>query len=387
MDIRIDPSLAKLMTFELSKKEPIHRWFWYKEGYSPQLIDRIIRTERFDGKGLIHDPFCGVGTTLLSAKENGFDSAGVDSSPLAVFASRTKTDDYSESDVDEVEGFLKNIPKGNVCHKDLRWDFELFPPRAAFPKRNFLEISNLRRSILDVDGKAGNLLLLGLISIIPMASIVVKDGGVLKIDKKKRAVPAKNAFRRRMRSILSDLREKKNGGQRKAPLPDIELGDARALQAEDDSAGMVITSPPYLNNVDYSKVYGLELSLLSLDPAETKRARADSLRSFIGHDSLADEPPQEAGDLGKSIPIIGTYFSDMERSIKEMHRILVEGGSAHIVVSNSVIRRTHVMVDEILAEIGERLGFESSIIIGAERVADVRPQKVKTRESIVVLRK
>jgi hypothetical protein len=52
-----------------------------------------------------------------------------------------------------------------------------------------------------------------------------------------------------------------------------------------------------------------------------------------------------------------------------------------------VIHKTHVLVDEILGEIAERIGFDAEVIVGAERIADVRPQKVKTRESMVVLRK
>jgi hypothetical protein len=58
------------------------------------------------------------------------------------------------------------------------------------------------------------------------------------------------------------------------------------------------------------------------------------------------------------------------------------------VVSNSVIHETHVVVDEIFAKMGERIGFsDSEVVVGAYRVADVRPQKVQTRESIVRLRK
>jgi SAM-dependent methyltransferase len=383
MKIENDPSLGSLMTFELSKKEPIHRWFWYKEGYSPHLIEQIFRTEKFDGQGLVYDPFCGVGTTLLASKDSGFESAGIDASPLAVFVSRTKTDDYSDSDIAEVEEFLKTM-HGRKTESSIRWDFELFPPRAAFPRRNLSDMLSLRQMIEDVDSKAANLLLLALVSIIPVTSIVVKDGGVLKIDKRKRAVPAKAAFKRRLKSILSDL---KNSKGKAGSIPDVRLGDARFLPAKDESAGIVITSPPYLNNVDYSKIYGLEISLLSLDPSQTKKVRSGSLRSFITQENDAKTIPKEVEDAGAKIPVIGTYFSDMEKSISEMHRILRPGASAHIVVSNSVIHETHVMVDEILAQIGERLGFESSIVVGAERIADVKPHKVKTRESIVVLRK
>jgi len=150
----------------------------------------------------------------------------------------------------------------------------------------------------------------------------------------------------------------------------------------------VITSPPYLNNIDYSKIYGLELSLLNMSKAEAEEVRMRAVRSFIGRKMDVDAMPPEVGEIGTRIPIIGTYFRDMEGAIAEMFRVLRPGGSAYVIVSNSVIHETHVLVDEVFAEMGERLGFsESEIVIGAERIADVRPQKVKTRESMVVLRK
>jgi thioester reductase-like protein len=92
--------------------------------------------------------------------------------------------------------------------------------------------------------------------------------------------------------------------------------------------------------------------------------------------------------LEEKIPIIGTYFKDMEKVIFEMFRVLKSGRSAHINVSNSVIHETHVLVDEVFAEMGQRIGFSDvEIVVGAERIADVKPAKVKTRESIVIMRK
>jgi SAM-dependent methyltransferase len=373
------------MTFELPKKMPIHSWFWYKEGFAPQIVDYATKGSKPQN---ILDPFCGVGTTLLAAKQMGVDSIGIDASPLAVFVSKTKTDDYSREDIDAVKAFLerKLRPKeisDRLAEHPFRWEFELFSPRAAFPKRNYNQILAIRDAIEQEEGRIRNLLLLALLSVLPQASIVVKDGGVLKINKGKRALPAKEAFRRKAKRMINDLEAKTAFGH----SPRVFLGDARALDLPPDSVELIVTSPPYLNNIDYSKVYGLELSLLHMSKAEAEEVRMRAIRSFIGKQMKVQEMPPEVGEIGYKIPIIGTYFSDMEPALGEMHRVLKKGSKAHVVVSNSVIHETHVLVDEILAEIGERLGFEAEIVVGAERVADVRPQKVKTRESIVVLKK
>ncbi len=374
------PGLGPFMTFEHSKKQPVYRWFWYKEGFSPGIVSFALSREK--NMNSILDPFCGVGTTLLAAKSAGLQSFGIDSSPLAVFVSKTKTDDYSEKEIAGAEEFAKEIFR-NIGRATLKWQFELFNPFTAFPKKNFNTLLFLRERIEEEDEKTRNLLLLALLSILPRVGIFIKDGGVLKIKKRKPAIPVKSAFRRKVKEIVNDLKTSSVRG----PKPRVILGDARAVEIEDESIDLVFTSPPYLNNIDYSKVYGLELTLLELSKKSTTETRRRSVRSFISKEGMAVEPPPEVGEIGKRIPVIGMYFSDMEKAIQENWRVLKKGGAAYHVVSNSVIHETHVLVDEVLAEIGERMGFSPEIIIGGERIADVRPHKIKTRESIVVFRK
>ena len=377
-----DLSLGKYMTFESSKTLPLHRWFYYKEGYSPEIVEYALEQEKT--KGILLDPFCGTGTSLLVAKEKGILGRGVDASELAVFVSQVKCANYDNKNIDEAKSFLKNVFKQRK-EPEIKWDFELFSPRAAFPKRNLNDILYLRQAIgeSEISDTTKKLLLLALVSILPQSSLIVKDGGVLRMDKRKSAMPAKDAFKRKVKHMVSDIEKSGINGKE----PDVQLGDARALPYEDESCDIIVTSPPYLNNVDYSKIYGLELSLLMLDKEITKITRGRSLRSFLKKDAKVQYVPEEAGEIGYRIPVVGAYFADMENSISEMKRVMKSGASAYVVVSNSVIFQEHILVDEILGAIGERMNMKSEIIVGAYRIADVKPQKVKTRESIVVFRK
>jgi DNA modification methylase len=377
-----DPALGRYMTFELSKEKPIHGWFWYKEGYAPELVRWAIDDfEKASGRKTetVLDPFCGVGTTLLAAKEAGIRSAGIDASTLAVFISKAKTQDYEPGELESALAFLNK----RLVPVEADWQFELFSPRAAFPKRNYHEILSIRYAIEQEEGRLRDLLLLALLSVLPQASIILKDGGVLKIMRDKRALPAREIFKRKVKRMVRELQVAKTGH-----APQVFLGDARALDIGGGSMDMVMTSPPYLNNIDYSKIYGLELSLLNMSKSEAEEMRMRAVRSFIGKQMDVDGMPPEVGDVGNRIPIAGTYFKDMELAIAEMFRVLRPGGAAYVNVSNSVIHETHVIVDEIFADMALRLGFEEAdIVVGAERVADVKPQKVRTRESVVIMRK
>lgn len=391
MKITKNFELGPFMTFDASKEKPLHSWFWYKEGYSPEIVEWAIGVSgsrsRASGNRTpetLLDPFCGVGTSLLAAKKAGIRSTGIDASELAVFVSKTKTQDYSAKDLESAREFAARI-FSESRDPQAPWEFELFDVRAAFPKRNLNDILFLRERIETQDPKTRDLLLLALLSVLPQASLVVKDGGVLKIKKGKSAMPIKDAFRRKVKRTVADIENNPING----PQPEVFLGDARRSGLPDECMDLVVTSPPYLNNIDYSKVYGLELSLLEMSKAAAEEVRMRSVRSFIrtGNWRGGTALPPEVGEIGERIPIIGTYFSDMEEAIAEMHRVLCPGSSAYVVVSNSVIHETHVLVDEILAEIAQRIGFVAEIVVGAQRVADVKPAKVKTRESVVVLRK
>jgi hypothetical protein len=378
-----DFSIGPFMTFDQSKELPFHSWFWYKEGFSPELVKWAIGRESVVPERLL-DPFCGVGTSLLAAKEKGIFAKGVDASDLAAFISRAKTRNYSSADIESAREFGASVFSESRPPSPMQWEFELFNPAAAFPKRNLADILFLRERIEYLEPGPRSLLLLALLSVLPQASLVIKDGGVLKISKNKSAMPVKDAFRRKVKRMIADLEQSRVSGTE----PEVFLGDARAMGFPDASEDIVVTSPPYLNNIDYSKIYGMELSLFAMSKAAADEVRMRSVRSFIGRKMRVHEMPPEVGEIGERIPIIGTYFADMDGALKEMHRVLVPGKAAYVNVSNSVIHDTHVLVDEIFAEMALRIGFsEVEIVVGAERIADVRPAKVKTRESVVVMRK
>lgn len=368
--------LGDYFTFEASKDLPTHRWFYYKEGYAPQIVDYFIRS--FDAKS-VFDPFCGVGTTLLSCKGNGIPSSGIDISPLAVFASRVKCADYSQKDIQDAKFELKNAFQERSEPK-FEWDFELFSPRRFFGKRAYNDICFLRERAETIENEnVGALFLLSLLSVLPQTGFFIKDGGVLREQKTKSAMPVKDAFKKKMKQIISDLETHKIEG----PIPEAKLADARNF--EDANADVFITSPPYLNNIDYSKVYGLELSLLAMDKNASLKMRGESVRSFITKDARSAEIPPEAQEAAARTPIAGEYFADMEKALKNLYKISEKGGV--LIVGNAVIHEQHIEVDEILGKIGERIGFEYEIPFWKERIADVKPAKMKVRESAVVFKK
>ena len=60
--------------FVYSAKYARHRWFNYKEGFSPILVEKIFNEYKLNKSSVVCDPFCGAGTTVAVAKVKGMKS-------------------------------------------------------------------------------------------------------------------------------------------------------------------------------------------------------------------------------------------------------------------------------------------------------------------------
>jgi hypothetical protein len=343
-------------TFSPDKKKALYNWFYYKEAFSSFFVERIIK--ELDLKPPFLDPFCGAGTTLLYCKLKNLESVGVDCNPLSVMISRVKTRNY---DIDVLKSTFEQIFKTESIESNKEWGFKFFKPETVFPRKSLSDFFSLKEKINEIETqREREFFLVALTSVIPQTSFILKDGGVLKIDKKKRLMPVRIAFKRKALRMISEA------SMLKGIEPEVLNGDARDFECFNGlKFSSIITSPPYLNGVDYSKIYGLELNVVG-------GWSANFLRSFL---------------LSKSMNVMkDAYFEDMEKVLRVFDDCLIDEGIAAMVVGNSVVGGEMIKVDEILAEMGSAIGFKSEIIVGKER--GVRHLGFPSvRESVVIFRK
>lgn len=335
--------LGDLVTFVPNKDKPIHNWFHFKEGFSRDLVAILLNKHRDKwGDIIVLDPFTGVGTTPLTCRELGIKSVGIEVNPLFHFIAKAKTNIY---DADELEDWIKWIGRQRYRKVDISG----LPPivKRAFNIHNLRDIIFLKNIIMELEEeKIRDFLLMGLINASSKVTYAYKDGAVIKFVHKP-TPPFRKFYIRILKKMVRDIRQI---NLHDVPT-DIYLGDARKMDMiEDESVDVVITSPPYLNKIEYTKVYEIETQLF------LGEKKVIPLRSYIGLLTRKKYPelPIDTSNLPLSAQ---AYFYDLWQVIKELYRVMKKRGEAYLVVAEGLYRDRKVPVDELLAEIALAEGF------------------------------
>jgi DNA modification methylase len=399
------PELAPFISPQRNQNVPNHRWYSFKHGYSRDLVSNLIDDFKLSNGSWVLDPFCGSGTTLLTCKEAGINSLGFDILPFSVFLSNVKINDYNKADLNKQLRILKYNKKNNRPQNKFLPDIPLV--NKAFHPDIKIELLRLKNKINNIDDdKTSSFFNLAFLSILESVSNTSKSGGFLRITN--RTVSPDNVrslFFGKVTTMLEDITDDKINRTRVSAL--AKLGDARKLTTTREFDA-VITSPPYPNRHDYTRIYSLEMVFdFVTNNEELKKIRYETLRSHVEarkkYTAKNYIPPTTLSKLTKKVKSNGTnnpqvidmlegYFEDMYLSLNEMSRCLKPLGKAALVVSNVRFAGVNIPVDEILGEIGSQVGLSLQNIWVARYRGNssqqMRDYKRKpSRESIVIWRK
>jgi len=190
-----------------------------------------------------------------------------------------------------------------------------------------------------------------------------------------------NSFSKIMKWIIEDLNldavEKCKDVQ--SLVIEGNIKDYTILEPFQQKIDLIITSPPYPNDLEYTRQTRLEMYLLGLvksmdDVQGIKRKMVKGSTKLIFN---KDNPIKEISELkslktvvqkisynlkgknwGFDYPkMVNMYFSDMFESMKNFYKVLVKDGSCVLVVGDQTIKGVLIPVAEILLEIGKMIGF------------------------------
>lgn len=402
---------------------PIHRWFKYREGYSVDVIDKLISVN--DTK--ILDPFCGCGTTLVSAKKNGIDAIGIDINPLSAFVAKIKTSNYSNDELELILEKVRTIIESNFHAKIKKPELTILE-KAIHPEI-LDQLLKLKYRINKIkEEKIRDFILLGFLAIIESVSNTFKEGNGIKYRFTKRTkngykkIPVEKWYEKNLpidkiafvnRKLINQINLMVNDVERtKYSNAEIEVikGDSRRISQyiEKESITLCAFSPPYCNCFDYFEIFKLELWLGGFikSYADLRKQRKEALRSntntklssyckkfdFLEKFIKLIDPNKL---WNKKLPyLIRGYFTDMEQILREIYGVLKNGGRCVIIVGNSAYGGVLIPTDILLAKIAKDIDFKVDKIIVARHLTtssqqkkELEPIKEYLRESLLCLKK
>lgn len=320
---------------------------------------------------LVLDPMAGSGTVLRAAAEQGHKGLGFDLDPLAVLMAKVWTTHVNPEELcDEACQVAARAQDMDAEDVSLPWMDEETSEFIEywFGPRQRSDLRKLAHVLQEADEPVGDALRIAL-----SRTIITKDRGASLARDVSHSRPHRvrddndfEVFDEFLRSASRLARLM--GGQRLPGAVQMHRGDARKLIEVDTAfADAVITSPPYLNAIDYMRGHKMSLVWLGYRVGDLRAIRSDSIGSERAPHPEADLALAEllTPSLGSldSLPrnvrrMIERYVLDLIGMISELHRVLRPGGKAILVIGNSTLKGVFVRNAQAVAAIAERVGFE-----------------------------
>lgn len=367
---------------------PVHNWYKFTAGFSYKFVDIIL--EDYDPNIVVYEPFAGCGTTLVECQKLGFRSIGNESQELMCNVIHAKlnwtiTKQQFKRGISVIEKFIDE-------NKDKEETTKKFHPLllTLYDHNSLCELYCIRDGIKRLRNvgvrQFFNLALsqtLHKAAIHPIAvpyiarSIFLADSG--KAWEKFQAIAEK---------MFDDIQLMPHHEQ----LATVYNWDSREKNeaVADASCGLCITSPPYLNNLDYgevSKVHSHFFEMTNNWNDITEKVRKKLVTGATTHyrdtefvmeefakNEFAQRNPETMVQLvemynkikvnakqrkgKKSFHILMMhYFEDMYYVLKEMRRVLSEGSEAYLILGDSAPYGIYVPTTQILGDIAVSAGF------------------------------
>ena len=141
-------------------------------------------------------------------------------------------------------------------------------------------------------------------------------------------------------------------------------GDARKMgRVRDCSVDCIVTSPPYLNAIDYMRGHRLSLVWMGYSVAQLRKIRARSVGAEIVDNRADCEELRNffqalhADVDDKKRRILRRYFRDLCDLTTEAHRVLKPSSTATYVIGNSSIKGHEVRNSDLLIAAAKQSGL------------------------------
>lgn len=361
----------------------------YSIGFQPAKsipeISRWFLNKYLDSDCTILDPFAGSGTTIIEGLKFGANILWLDYNPLSRLICKVKTTYFDIlkarleltkilNNSNEQKRFFKTVNFSNI-------DF-------WFQEEVQVGLEVLKENILKADEHMQPLFWLAFATTVRKTSdmndgmlLAAKRVHIEEIPKRSRADVFKyfEIYCEKTIDAIAEWILPLNGQLKKAR--ELSCHDVNKLEGE-WRCDAVVTSPPYINAIDYVWASKFELHWLGL--VKTNQDRLDLYSKEIGTERIPREEYCELGRLGNKkldqliediyfgskykassgqnklrARVVYKYFADMKRHFQIVREHLIKKGYYCFTIGDkSKICGVDIPVAELLTELAEEAGFQ-----------------------------
>jgi SAM-dependent methyltransferase len=325
----------------------------------------------------ILDPMAGSGTTLAIARSRGHAAYGVDRDPLAILIANAWCSDIDKKKVtskaDEV------LKKAKETVKTLR-------SKTAYPKNTDQKTKDFIAFWFDLKNRKQLTALSKHIALVRddtlkcflwtafSRMIITKKIGVSLAMDISHSRPHKvydkapvTAFEQFPKEIIQIVKAKTfNDSEGTFPQATIVNGDARDISFEDNFFDMVITSPPYLNAIDYLRGHKLSLVWMKNSIEKIRILRSTNIGAEVKGELPDSTHIVKAVEMSGNVKkltarqkgIFVQYVIDMDLVCSEIARVLKPGGKVTYVIGDSTIKGTFIKNSEAIKSLSKHHGLK-----------------------------
>jgi SAM-dependent methyltransferase len=347
------------------RASPIEKLHPYPAKFIPEIPGALLDCLSIAQGGLVLDPFCGSGTTLVEAQIRGIDAIGVDLNPIACLISRVRTAATPIHPIEianEVVERAKRMgyaPIPDIPNLD-HWFTE--PAQDA--------VARLVAAIARAPVAARDFLELVLSSVLVRVSNQDSDTRYAAVEKDISEALVYTAFSNAAERIAKALTQRALVGEVDVISHDtLTLDPARFPR----KVNAVITSPPYPNAYEYWLYHKYRMWWLGHDPIAIKEQEIGARAHFFGgkkHDATS-------------------FVFQMKKLFNMLDKVLADDGFICFVVGRSKIHGEIIDNAAIIRAAGKAIGmrerFSTERVISATRKSfNLSHANIKT-ETVLVL--
>ena len=334
---------------------------------APELVHNSLKT--IPKRGYVLDPMCGSGTVARAAVEAGLQCVGSDTDPLAVLLARVWTTPLDLNrfciNAEKLVRAAKSISP-NTVNRTTDPETERFISFWFAPQQEecLARLATMLRQQQEPIKSALSVSLTRIIISKQMMASLARDTSHSRPHKvaDSNDFNVYTGFLKSVRQVASRLQPNLIEGQ-----ADIRCVDARTLKdIDDESFDLALTSPPYLNAIDYLRGHRLALVWLGYEMGQLREIRSAN----IGAERMmpAIEAPDDISHFiierkGSTINSryrgwIRRYASDMNAVLRQLSRVVKHKGKIVLVIGNSFLRGATINNAGLIEALAKRIGLQ-----------------------------